>query len=65
MIELVQPTGARLLITCPVGSTSVVAEVDPHSGCKPGEKVDLEFDMNHAVLINPATDRVVSPRKAA
>ncbi|MFO0994522.1 MAG: ABC transporter ATP-binding protein [Hyphomicrobiales bacterium] len=65
MIELVQPTGARMLITCPVGSTSVVAEVDPHSGCKPGERVELEFDMNHAVLIDPATDRVVSPRKAA
>jgi multiple sugar transport system ATP-binding protein len=64
-IELVQPTGARMLITCPVGSAAVVAEVDPHSGCRPGEKVELEFDMNHAVLIDPATDRVVAPRKAA
>jgi len=64
-IELVQPTGSRMLITCAVGSASIVAEVDAHSACKPGEKAELEFDMNHAVLIDPATDRVVGPKKAS
>jgi len=63
-IELVQPTGSRTLITCPIGASSVVAEVDAHEGCKPGDKIELEFDMNHAVLIDPATDRVVGPTRA-
>ena len=53
-----------MLITCPLGSAAVVAEVDAHSACRPGDNVELEFDMNHAVLIDPATDRVVSPRRA-
>jgi len=63
-IELVQPTGSRMLITCPIGPVPVVAEVDAHENCKPGDKVELEFDMNHAVLIDPANDRVVSRTKA-
>jgi multiple sugar transport system ATP-binding protein len=62
-IDLVQPTGSRTLITCPVGSALVVAEVDAHVDCKPGDAVELEIDMDHVVLIDPATDRVVRPAR--
>ena len=60
-IDLVQPTGSRTLITCPIGSASVMAEVDAHVSCKPGDAVELEIDMDHVVFIDPATDRVVGP----
>jgi multiple sugar transport system ATP-binding protein len=62
-IELVQPTGSLTLITCPLATTAIVAEVDAHANCRPGDSVELEFDMNRAVLIDPANDRVVGNRK--
>jgi multiple sugar transport system ATP-binding protein len=58
-VELVQPTGSRAYITFPFGGTAVVAELDPHDVHKPGEMIDLDFDMNRAVLIDPETERVI------
>jgi multiple sugar transport system ATP-binding protein len=58
-VELVQPTGSRAYITFPMGGTAVVAELDPHDVHKPGETIDLDFDMNRAVLIDPETQRVI------
>jgi multiple sugar transport system ATP-binding protein len=58
-VELVQPTGSRAYITFPLGGMSVVAELDPHDVHKPGEMIDLDFDMNRAVLIDPETERVI------
>jgi multiple sugar transport system ATP-binding protein len=59
-VELVQPTGSRSYITFPLGGVAVVAEVDPHDVHKPGEVVELDFDMNRAVLIDPETERVIA-----
>jgi multiple sugar transport system ATP-binding protein len=59
-VELVQPTGSRSYITFPLGGVAVVAELDPHDVHKPGEMVDLDFDMNRAVLIDPETERVIA-----
>ena len=58
-MELVQPTGSRTYITFSLGGASVVAEVQAHDVHRPGEKVDLQVDMNRAVVIDPATDLVV------
>jgi multiple sugar transport system ATP-binding protein len=58
-VELVQPTGSRAYITFPLGGMPVVAELDPHDVHKPGEMIDLDFDMNRAVLIDPETERVI------
>jgi multiple sugar transport system ATP-binding protein len=58
-VELVQPTGSRAYITFPLGKTPVMAELDSHDVHKPGEMVDLDFDMNRAVLIDPETERVI------
>ena len=58
-VELVQPTGSRTYITFSLGGASVVAEVQAHDVHRPGEKVDLQVDMNRAVVIDPATDLVV------
>jgi multiple sugar transport system ATP-binding protein len=58
-VELVQPTGSRAYITFPLGNAAMVAELDPHDVHKPGEMIDLDFDMNRAVLIDPETGRVI------
>jgi multiple sugar transport system ATP-binding protein len=58
-VELVQPTGSRTLITCRVGTHSVMGEIDAHEVCRPGDTVMLDFDVARAVLIDPASERVV------
>jgi multiple sugar transport system ATP-binding protein len=58
-VELVQPTGSRAYITFPLGKTAVMAELDSHDVHKPGETIELDFDMNRAVLIDPETERVI------
>jgi multiple sugar transport system ATP-binding protein len=58
-VELVQPTGSRAYITFPFGGTAVVAELDPHDVHKPGQRIDVDFDMTRAVLIDPETERVI------
>jgi multiple sugar transport system ATP-binding protein len=58
-IELVQPTGSRVYITFPLGKTSAMAELDPHDLPRPGDKIELDLDMNRAVLIDPETQQVI------
>jgi len=58
-IELVQPTGSRTYATFRLGGVAVVAELQAHDVQRPDERLELEFDMNRAVLIDPATDRVL------
>ncbi len=59
-VELVQPTGSRTYITFPLGGVPTVAELDAHDVQRPGEQIDLDVDMNRAILIDPETDRVHS-----
>ncbi|HEU5296469.1 MAG TPA: sn-glycerol-3-phosphate ABC transporter ATP-binding protein UgpC [Burkholderiaceae bacterium] len=59
-IDLLQPTGARTYATFRLGGTAVVAELQAHDVSQPGEHVDLEIDMNRAVLIDPTTEQVIS-----
>jgi hypothetical protein len=42
-----------------LGGTSVVAELDPHDVHRPGEAIELDFNMNRAILIDPNTERVI------
>jgi multiple sugar transport system ATP-binding protein len=58
-IELVQPTGSRVFITFALGKTSAMAELDPHDLPRPGETIELDLDMNRAVLIDPQSERVI------
>ncbi|HLB80952.1 MAG TPA: ABC transporter ATP-binding protein [Dongiaceae bacterium] len=58
-IELVQPTGSRTYATFQLGGVAVVAELQAHDVQRPNERLELEIDMNRAVLIDPATDRVL------
>jgi len=58
-IDLVQPTGSRTYGTFKLGEIEVVAELQVHDVEKPGEELDLLFDMNRVVLIDPASDEVI------
>ncbi len=58
-IELIQPTGSRTYATFRLAGVPVVAELQAHDVNRPNERLDLGVDMNRAVLIDPATDRVL------
>jgi multiple sugar transport system ATP-binding protein len=58
-VELVQPTGTRLHVVFPLGGSAVTAELDAHPTPAPGERLLLDIDMTRAVIVDPATDRVI------
>ena len=58
-VDLVQPTGSRTYISILLGGIAVTAEVEPHEVGQAGESIEIELDMNKAVLIDPATDKVI------
>jgi multiple sugar transport system ATP-binding protein len=58
-IELVQPTGSRVLVTLPLGGTSVIAELGAHEVSKPGEKTHIDLDMTRAIIIDAETEKVI------
>jgi multiple sugar transport system ATP-binding protein len=60
LIELVQPTGSRTYATFRLGGAEMVAELQAHDVSQPGETIELAIDMNRVVLIDPATELVVS-----
>ena len=59
-VELVQPTGTRTYITFPLGGEPVMAELGAHDVGKPGERLAVDIDMRRAVLIEPASGKVIS-----
>ncbi len=59
-IDLVQPTGSRTYGTFLLDRVEVMAELEVHDVEKPGEQLDLMFDMNRIVIIDPESERVVS-----
>ena len=58
-IELVQPTGSRVQITLPLGGGSIVAELAAHDVSAPGQKIHIDIDMTHAIIIDPHTEQVI------
>ena len=59
VIELVQPTGSRVLVTFPLGGTSIVAELGAHDVTSPGERIDIVIDMRRASIIDPNSEKVI------
>ncbi|MFM8745113.1 MAG: ABC transporter ATP-binding protein [Aestuariivirga sp.] len=58
-IELVQPTGSRVQATMPLGGASIIAELAAHDVSRPGERTEIDIDMTRAVMIDPATEKVL------
>jgi len=60
IVDLLQPTGSRTYATFSLGGTRAVAELQAHDVSAVNEQIELSVDMNRAVLIDPATNRVLS-----
>ncbi len=58
-VELVQPTGSRVHVTMPLGGISIVAELAAHDVSAPGQKIHIDIDMTHAIIIDPHTEQVI------
>ncbi len=59
LVELLQPTGSRTYASFRIGETEVTAELQAHDVTAPNETVRLMADMNRAVLIDPASEKVL------
>ena len=59
-VELVQPTGPRTYIEFRLGGVAAVAEVGAHDVHRAGEQVKLALDMQRAVIVDPASEKVLS-----
>ena len=58
-IDLVQPTGTRLYGAFALAGNEVLAELQAHDVERPGETIDVLFDMQRAILIDPDSERVL------
>ncbi len=52
-IEIVQPTGSRTYITINIGGAQCIAETESMEIGRPGELIELSFDLSHAVFFDP------------
>ena len=59
VIELVQPTGSRSQVNLPLGGISAIAEFAAHDVSRAGEQTAIDIDMARAIIIDPATDKVM------
>jgi multiple sugar transport system ATP-binding protein len=60
VIQLLQPTGSRTYATFNLGGTRAVAELQAHDVSAINQSIELSIDMNRVVLIDQATNRVLS-----
>jgi multiple sugar transport system ATP-binding protein len=58
-VEIVQPTGSRVYITFILSGVRAVAELDAHDVPKPGDSIEVDFDMHRAILLDPQSNRVI------
>ena len=63
-IDLVQPTGTRLYGAFALAGIEVLAELQAHDVERPGETIEVMFDMQRAILIDPENDKVLWPALA-
>jgi multiple sugar transport system ATP-binding protein len=58
-IEIIEPTGPDTLAFIKLNDTKVVCRTHPSAGARPGEVLELAFDMSNAVLFDPQTEQRV------
>ena len=59
LVDLVQPTGTRSYAAFRLGGVEVTAELPAHAVERPGAELRLLVDTGRAILIDPATGRVI------
>jgi multiple sugar transport system ATP-binding protein len=63
-VDVVEPMGMETMVYVVVDGSEICARVSPEAASAPGEHMRFMADMRHMHLIDPATDRVISPRAA-
>jgi len=58
-IEIVQPTGSRTYVTIKIGGTQCIAETESMEAGRPGETIDLSFDLQHAIFFDPTSGAAI------
>ncbi len=58
-IEFVEPLGHRVIVTASSGIGGFLMETEIHAAIRPGEQVDLWFDMNRSYLFDRESDAVL------
>ncbi|MGD8910221.1 MAG: sn-glycerol-3-phosphate ABC transporter ATP-binding protein UgpC [Chromatiales bacterium] len=58
-IEIIEPTGPDTLAFIKLNDTKVVCRTHPSAGARPGEVLELAFDMSNAVFFDPQTEQRV------
>jgi multiple sugar transport system ATP-binding protein len=59
-VELAQPTGSRTFITLSLGGSPIIAEVAAHDVQRPGQRIELDFDLTRAILVDVASGAVLT-----
>jgi multiple sugar transport system ATP-binding protein len=55
MVDVVEPLGSEVNLSCLAGTQQFVARVDPRSQAKAGERMTLYFNTNKMHAFNPTT----------
>jgi multiple sugar transport system ATP-binding protein len=58
-LEVTEPMGMETLVYFPINGTQVCGRVNPNSGARDGEALQLAADLNNMHLIDEATGRVI------
>ena len=58
-IEFLEPLGHRVIVTASSAIGPILLETEIHAAVRPGERVDLWFDMNRAYLFDRDTEAVI------
>src|SRR5262245_36337640 len=60
LVELVQVTGTRVIVTLALGTASLIADLETTEPLSPGQSVAIEFDMTRVLLFDPQSGRRTS-----
>jgi multiple sugar transport system ATP-binding protein len=61
IVELVQVTGTRVILTLSLGSASVVADFEAGEPLRAGQKIPIELDMTRAAFFDMETGLAMAP----
>lgn len=53
------PTECCSSESSPIGGEAVMAELDAHDAGKPGDRIAVRFDLEHFILIEPESGKVL------
>ena len=58
-VEVVEPTGAETMAIMRIGGQEIIGRFAPDEAPKTGETLQLEIDMTHACLFDPASQQLI------